>query len=257
VTLARVVEALKNPNMTEREITILPGWSLRDIGDYLEKEGLAKKDVFFDLVGESAVNYAGSSVAPPLLDYDFRVLDDKIKAVSYDGYLAPDTYRIYKDATVEDIVFRLMEERDAQFDDRMYADIERAGRSVYEVLTLASIVEREVRTPEDKAIVADIFWRRYDLNWALQADSTVHYAVNKKGNVFTTSEDRATLSPWNTYRYPGLPLGPISMPSLSSITATIYPNTNEYWYFLTTHEGEVQYAKTLEEHNANVQRYLR
>jgi len=122
---------------------------------------------------------------------------------------------------------------------------------------MASILEREVRSKDDKAIVSDLFWRRYNLNWALQADSTVHYAVRKKGDVFTTREDRDSVSPWNTYKYPGLPLGPISSPSLGSIMAAIYPEGNNYWYFLTDSDGAVHYAKNLDEHNQNVQKYLR
>jgi len=123
-------------------------------------------------------------------------------------------------------------------------------------LTLASIVEREVRGERDRKKVADIFWRRLDMNWALQADSTVHYAVGKTGNVFTSKEDRDSLSPWNTYKYPGLPLGPISNPDLESIMASIYPEPNEYYYFLTDEEGVVHYGKTLEEHNENRRKYL-
>jgi UPF0755 protein len=177
--------------------------------------------------------------------------------VSFEGYLAPDTYRIYEDATLEEMIEKLIAERDLQFTEEMYRDIERSGRTVYEVITMASIVEREVRTTESRKKVADIFWRRYDMNWALQADSTVHYVVGKNGSVFTTREDRASLSPWNTYKYPGLPLGPISNPSLDAILATIYPEPNDDWYFLTTDEGEVKYAKTIEQHNANVSAYLR
>jgi UPF0755 protein len=116
---------------------------------------------------------------------------------------------------------------------------------------MASLLEREVRSPADKKKVSDLFWRRYAMGWALQADSTVHYVHGKKGDVFTTSAERKIDSPWNTYKYPGLPIGPISTPSLNAIMAAIYPEKNEYWYFLTTPEGEVKYAKTLEEHNAN------
>ena len=82
-------------------------------------------------------------------------------------------------------------------------------------------------------------------------------AVDKQGDVFTTAEDRESNSPWNTYKYPGLPMGPISNPSLESIISAIYPEKNNYWYFLTTFDGEVKYAKNLDEHNANVYKYLR
>jgi UPF0755 protein len=213
----------------------------------------------YDIAGIPAVNYKtfNSIKEFPHLDIQSKLLADKPSFISYEGFLAPDTYRIFKNSTATDIVKKLIFERNSQFTDKMYEDVKKSDRTLFEVITMASIVEREVRGKEDKSIVADIFWRRYDMNWALQADSTVHYAVGKKGNVFTTKEDRDSMSEWNTYRWPGLPLGPISNPSLESIIATIYPTKNNNWYFLTATDGSVKYGKTLEEHNQNVFRYLR
>ena len=257
ITLARVVQALNNPSVNEQTITIIPGWSLRDIAQYFETQGIASSTDFYLTVGKPAYNYKVSADQAPVVESELKVLQDKPWYVSYEGYLAPDTYRIFRDASVGDIVEKLLNHREGQITPEMYLDIEKSGRTVFEVMTVASIVEREVRSAEDKAIVADIFWRRYDLNWALQADSTVHYAVGKDGDVFTTKEDRDSLSPWNTYKYPGLPIGPISVPSLETIQATIYPEANKNWYFLTDLDGGVHYAKTLEGHNTNVEKYLR
>ncbi|MFA4831369.1 MAG: endolytic transglycosylase MltG [Patescibacteria group bacterium] len=259
ITIARAAEALASPGLSERTITIIPGWTIRDIAQYLEREGIAPAEEITELVGWPAVNYKiANDIGKPTEIYNnVSVLRDKPRFVSLEGYLAPDTYRIYNDATIKDIIDKLINERDKQFTVRMYEDIKKAERNVHEVMTIASIVEREVRGAEDKKKAADIFWRRYDLNWALQADSTVHYAAGKIGDVFTTKEDRDSLSAWNTYRYPGLPPSPISNPSLESIMAAIYPEKNGYWYFATTFDGEVKYAKTLEEHNRNVQKYLR
>ncbi len=257
ITLARVAEALKHPSQSEREITIIPGWTLRDIATYFEKEGVASKKEFYDLVGEPAVNYK-TILDGPKVQFDLEVFSDKPKHVSFEGYFAPDTFRVFADASLKDIVKKIMQHRNSQFTEQMYEDIKKSNRTVFEVITIASLLEKEVRGEEDKKVVSDLFWRRYDSNWALQADSTVHYAVGTDGNVFTTKEDRESASPWNTYRYPGLPLGPISNPSVESITAAIYPKKNDYWYFLTTLDtGEVKYGKTLEQHNANVQKYLR
>ncbi|OGH90820.1 MAG: hypothetical protein A2479_01730 [Candidatus Magasanikbacteria bacterium RIFOXYC2_FULL_39_8] len=257
ITIARVANTLLLPGVGERTITIIPGWDLRDIAEYFEQEGIASSTEFYDVVGLPAYNYkAAGQYAPQPFD-DVLVLQDKSDYFGLEGYLSPDTFRVFKDASITDIVSKLVQHRDSQFTEEMYADIEASGRSVYEVITVASLLEREVRGEKNKKVVSDLFWRRYDLNWALQADSTVHYAVGKKGNVFTTKEDRDSLSPWNTYKYPGLPLGPISNPSFESIMAAMYPTPNDYWYFLTTPEGEVKYAKTLEEHNVNVNRYLR
>ena len=256
ITLARVAEALKQPGITERTITIIPGWDLRDIAENFEKEWIGTAGELYQVAGEPAKD--SRSQSKRMDQRPFVIMKDKPSYVSLEGYLAPNTYRIYKNATVEEIVDKLIKERGSQFSERMYEDIKKANRTVHEVLTMASILEREVRNKKDKTLVADIFWRRHDVNMGLQADSTVHYAVGKKGIVFTTKEDRDSMNAWNTYKYPGLPLGPISNPSIESILAAIYPEKNDYWYFLTTLDTrEVKYAKTLEGHNNNVQKYLR
>lgn len=258
ITLARVVAALKNPSVNERTITIIPGWDLRDIAEYFEKEGIASSTALYAVTGEPAYDYARVGAYAPQPFDDVRVLKDKTDYFGLEGYIAPDTYRVFKDASITDIVYKLVDERDLQFSEQMYTAIKASGRSVHEIMTMASILEREVRIKEDKTKVSDIFWKRHDAGMGLQADSTVHYAVGKEGELFTTPEDRDSLSPWNTYKYPGLPPGPICNPGLDSIMAAIYPEKNDYWYFLTTLDtGEVKYAKTLEEHNRNVQRYLR
>lgn len=258
VTVARVVAAFSNPLvLKEKEITIIPGWSLRDIAVYFEEQGLASQDVFFALVGEPAVRKNSEQVFNKLLTQDFKVLKSKPSGVSLEGYIAPDTYRIFVDTSPEDVIIKLVAHRDGQFTEQMYDDIKKSGRSVHEVLTMAGIIEREVRAKKDKAKVADLFWRRFEANWALQADSTVHYLSGKYGNVFTTKEDRDSLNLWNTYKYPGLPPGPISTPDIDSILAAIYPEANDDFYFITTLEGEVKYAEDLEGHNKNVQKYLR
>lgn len=250
ITLSRVVEALGEPGLSEESITIIPGWNIRDISGYLVGLGKFQASEVNKLLGLPAVKNKATK-----LDWDLKILQDKPDNVSYEGYLAPDTYRIYKNASLEDIIKKLMQEREDQITDEMWKDIGKSDRSFHEILTMASILESEARDSEDMKKIADIFWRRYDKNWALQADSTVHYAVNKSGNVFTTSDDRAIDSLWNTYKYPGLPPSPICNPSLEAIEAAIYPDKNNDWYFLTGKDGTVYYAETLEEHNTN-KKYL-
>ncbi len=251
ITLSRVAAVLSEPGVNEKTITILPGWDLRDIAAYLEEQNIGTEKEFFSVAGRPATQ----STSHKKLKAD--VLQDLKLTLSLEGYLAPETYRIYSDATVEDVVDRLVEHRDSQFTKKMYQDIKKQDRTVHEVMTIASLVEREVRGKKDRPKVADIFWRRYDANWGLQADSTVHYVFGKKGDVFTTAEDRSSKNPWNTYKHAGLPPGPISNPSIESIMAAIYPEKNSNWYFITTLEGEAKFAKTLEDHNKNVNKYLR
>jgi len=127
---------------------------------------------------------------------------------------------------------------------------------MHEMLTMASIIEREVRGDVDRKMISDLFWRRLDIGMALQADSTVNYVTGGK-NPSISFVDRDIDSPYNTYKYRGLPPGPISNPSLSSIEAAIYPEQNNYFFFLTDPAGKVYYGRTLGEQGANRALYLR
>jgi len=136
------------------------------------------------------------------------------------------------------------------------AEINRQKKTVHEILTLASILEKEVSTENDRKIVADIFYKRLEIGMALQADSTVNYASGKSVPR-ASGKDLETDSPYNTYKYKGLPPGPICNPSLSAIKAAIYPAKNDYWYFLTTPDGKVIYSKTHDEHVKAKAKYYR
>jgi len=244
ITLARVVETMSVPKISERTITIIPGWNLRDIAEYLEKENIGTKDNFYQLVGY-----------PPGVEEKVTI-SFKENLRSLEGYLAPETYRIYNDATMKDVVEKLINEREKQLTEEIKNDIAKSGRTIHDVIIMSSVVEREAMNPEDMAMVADIFWRRLEKNWALQSCATVNYVTGKK-TPGISAEDQQIDSPYNTYMYPGLPAGPICNPSLDAIKATIYPKKNDYWYFMTGNDGVMRYGKTLEEHNANVYKYLR
>lgn len=253
ITVPKILEALRGSGTSERSITIIPGWDLRDMDEYFGKQNITTSSEWYALVGEPA---KFTSVSSTFFE-EFPLLKSKPQNVSLEGYLAPETYRIFKNEKIEDVVKRLLAQRQKEFTIQMLEDIKSSNRTVHEVLTLASILEKEVKTPEDRKMVADLFLRRIKMGWGLQADSTIHYLSGREGDVFTKSKERQIDSLWNTYKYRDLPPGPISSPSISSILAAIYPQKNEYYYFLTTPTGEVKYAKTLQEHNANVNKYLR
>ncbi len=199
---------------------------------------------------------AAVGVQSPLATEAFVVAAQKPASVDLEGYLFPDTYRFFADATADDVAQKMVDTMDAQFTPDMRAELEKHGRTIHEALTVASIVEREVMDDADRATVADIFWRRLDAGMALQADSTVNY-VTGGTSPSVSDDDRRVDSPYNTYLYPGLPPGPISNPGLASLTATVFPEANGYWYFLTDADGAVHYARTNDEQNANKARYLR
>lgn len=239
------------PPRPEVTLTIIPGWNLRQVADYLVKQGFASStDDVYELIGKPAVDHRKLGISLPVIN-ESSVVSYKPGYVSYEGFLAPETYRVFKDASLLDIIKKLINQREKEMDAAMWEDVKNSGHNFFEILTMASLLEKEVQHLEDKAKVADILWRRYKNNWALQLDSSVHYAVGRSGDVFTTGKERETDSLWNTYKYPGLPLGPISNPGLDSIKAALNPEKNSYWYFLTGKDGAAYYGRTLEEHNFN------
>lgn len=245
------------PPKPELTVTIIPGWNLRQVADYLVKLGIASStDDVYKITGRPAVDYRTKGISLPVIN-ESSVVSYKPSYVSYEGFFAPETYRVFKDATLLDVLKKLINQRDKEMDAVMWEDVKNSGHGYFEILTMASLLEEEVQSPADKAKVADILWRRYQKNWALQLDSSVHYVVDKTGNVFTTNKDRSFDSLWNTYKYPGLPLGPIANPGLDSIKAALNPEKNAYWYFLTAKDGTVYYARTLEEQTVNKFKYLR
>ncbi|MDO8463428.1 MAG: endolytic transglycosylase MltG [bacterium] len=244
----------------ERTLTIIEGWNLRDIGHYLEIEGIAQAEELHELVGFPAMDYRNAEPAIPRpthnFDVEFPFLTERPEFVGFEGYLFPDTYRVFEDATVEDIVTKMLRHFDTQMTLVLREEIAASGRTLHQVVTMASIIEEEVADDAARPIVADILWKRRDQGWLLQADSTVNY-VTGKSDARTLFADHAVDSSFNTYRYAGLPRGPISNPGMASILAAIRPEPSPYWFFLTAPDGTMHYARTLDEHNANIRKYLR
>ncbi len=194
---------------------------------------------------------------------DLEIPEQELLRYAREGYMFPDTYLVPQDATAAAIVDMFTQNFDKKVTVQMREDAQKTGLSLKEVIILASVVEREGRTPEDRPIIAGILLNRLKANWPLQADATLQYALGYQAFEKTwwkkslTDGDKKIRSPYNTYTNPGLPPGPISNPGLESIKAVIYPKATDYWYYLHDPAGGVHYAKTLEEHNANVQTYLR
>lgn len=179
--------------------------------------------------------------------------DWAVASAGLEGYLFPDTYRFAVGASATEVISVLRENFDRRLEE--YAAEIGTIENLEELIILASIIEREVQTDEDMALVSDIFRKRLEVGMALQADSTVNYVTGNDTPAISL-EDRDIDSPYNTYEYAGLPPGPISNPGIASIIAANNPESNDYWYFLTTPEGEVIYAETFEEHVENKALYL-
>ena len=172
-----------------------------------------------------------------------------------EGYLFPDTYLLMPKATSQDVVL-LMEENFQRKIASLQTEITLFGKPVKDVITMASILEREARTTESRQMIAHILWTRLLLGIPLQVDASFLY-VNGKSTFDLTLDDLKIDSPYNTYRYRGLPPTPIANPGLDSIKAAITPIKNNYLYFLSDKDGVMHYARTFEEHVENKRKYLR
>ncbi|MFW6599636.1 endolytic transglycosylase MltG [Propionibacteriaceae bacterium Y2011] len=176
-------------------------------------------------------------------------------APNVEGFLFPNTYEIPEETTAADLLKQMVGQyNDVAAATSLEARADSLGVSPLELLTIASIVEREVNRAEDRPKVARVIFNRLSRDMPLQMDSTVHYAVNDYENTTTTDEQRANKSPYNTYVHKGLPPGPISAPGRSSIEAATSPEAGDWLFFVTVNldTGETRFADTLEEHNANV-----
>ncbi len=234
----------QGPTVQERTIQIIEGWNRKDIARYLEKEGVGRADDFLELT---------HTIEP---FSDIVLLSKKPHNLDMEGYLFPDTYRIFSNAKPQDIVRKMLTNLESKITAEMLSEMRSHDQTIHEALTLASIVEREVQADVDRALVADLLYRRLKLGMPLQVDSTISFITGKQNDRSSLS-DLQIDSPYNTYKYKGLPPGPIANPGLSSIRAVVYPKANEYLFFLTTFEGEVKYARTYEEHLENKRKYLK
>lgn len=174
-----------------------------------------------------------------------------------EGYLFPDTYLFPKTASASAVVTKMLSTFDVKISE-FKEGIVASQLSLEDIVTLASIVERETRTQAERGVVAGVLINRLDINMGLQADATVQYAVGTSENWWPilTKDNLATSSAYNTYRFRGLPPTPIASPGLSSLRAAIFPEESDYLYYLHDSKGQIYYARTLEEHNENVRKYL-
>lgn len=241
----------------ERVITILEGWGLKDMAEYFNDQRIIPGDNFLEIARNEIRNW--SPQGGPASGWETgkpEFLNDAPNSASLEGYLFPDTYRIFRDATAKDIIGKMLDNFDQKLTNQMRVEIMSQGKTIYEIITLASIVEKEVRTEEDMKIAAGLFLDRIKNGQPLQSDATLSYILDDKKPAHTTQET-AIDSPYNTYKYRGLPPGPISNPGLNAIKAAIYPTFTEYNYFLNRLDtGETIFSKTYEEHLRNKARYL-
>ena len=243
ISIQRLITTILNgPDSTDGSVTLVEGWDRQMMAQYLGKQNIIA-DEFLRLTGETG---AWATI------YDF--LADVPPTGTLEGFIFPDTYFINNDTSAEDLVIKTLNNFNQKIF-RFREEIIRQDKTFFEVVTLASIIEREVPNAADKKMIADIFIKRLEIGMALQSDATINF-ITGKGMTQPTYADLEIDSPYNTYKHAGLPPGPISSPGEDSIEAVLYPTANPYYFFLTSHEGEVIYSRTYEEHLQNKAIYL-
>lgn len=235
---------ISGPQNSQASITLLEGWDRRAMAKALDKNGLSG-DNFLE---------ATENIDEWKPYYDF--LADAPDDATLEGYIFPDTYFVDNYTTIDDFITKTLNNFDKKLTPELREDIAKQGKTIFEVVNLASIVEREVPSYADKKMIADIFLKRLDIYMGLQSDATINF-ITGKGTTQPSLEDLEIKSPYNTYMHRGLPPGPISSPGIDSIEAVVHPTSNPYYFFLTTDEGETIYSIDHEEHVMNKQKYLR
>jgi UPF0755 protein len=259
MNIPEIVEVLTKGEIipNQRKITVIEGWRIKDISQYLQENEIIPAEEF----ETAAENWSEK-------DYDYDFLKNLPEVAGLEGFLFPDTYFIYKDATAEDIIEKMLKNFDERLTEEMRQEIKRQNKSstfeeqkvldksIFEILTMASLIEKEVRSDEDRAIVSGIFYKRIEQGKPLESCATIAYILGEDKRQYSF-EDTRIESPYNTYLNKGLPPGPICSPGESAIKAAIWPKETEYNYFLSKENGETVFSKTIEEHNSAKAKWIK
>ncbi len=229
----------------EVQVRVIEGWSLKQIAEAVEAAG-GNKEAFFRSAGQMANGASFSSTWRE----KFVFLRELPKNRSLEGYLFPDTYRLWQDELPNSLIEKQLEVFEQRVGKRVVGSESAPLKTLDEVIILASIVEKEVHGEADRRRVAGVFLTRLREGMMLQSDATIQY-VTGSGRARSNAQDLALNSPFNTYQVKGLPPAPIGQPSLSSILAVLSPDVRGERYFLTDEAGTVYYARTFEQHKAN------
>jgi peptidoglycan lytic transglycosylase G len=239
-TPMEVVDRIARGDVFLRSITFREGLTIRQMAALYEEKGFGPADDFVKAASK-----------PDRI----RALDPQ--APDLEGYLFPNTYALPRRATAETLVDRMVVEFEKVLSPELRAQATARGLSMRELVTLASIVEKETGAAQERPLVSAVYTNRLRIGMSLQCDPTVIYALERAGN-YDGNIRRADLSidsPYNTYRYPGLPPGPIAAPGRASLEAAANPASVPYLYFVSRNDGSHVFASTLDEHTRNVRQF--
>ena len=237
----RVVKEDVISQIKTKNITIIEGWNKYDVAKYLSNE--------FNVEYNFVLDFIKSSYKKSSLIEKYKFLDDK-NIQDLEGYIYPDTYEVYENTNLEKIFDKIL----SNFENKVVKKYNLDNDKLYETLKIASLIEKEARFDNERPIISGIIYNRIENGMKLQIDATIVYFSKDNGNI---AEDKNIDNPYNTYTRLGLPIGAISNPSIKSIDAAVNPDKTDYLFYIHKSDGEAVFAKTLEEHNRNINLYLK
>ena len=237
LTVFQVVDKIAHGDVYGRTLTFREGLTIREMSQVYEEGKFGTRADF-----EAAARDVS------------RIRDLDSDAKDLEGYLFPETYTLRRNTPASALVDQMVALFEKTLTPEMREAIKARGVSLREVVTLASLVEKETAVPEERPLVAAVYWNRHRIGMPMQADPTVIFALQRAGRYDGNlrRDDLQFDSPYNTYRYPGLPPGPIAAPGKAALEAAVTPANVDYLYFVSKNDGSHVFARTLDEHNRNV-----
>ncbi len=235
-----VLDKLLNGEVVLHEITIPEGYTDEQIAQTLKAKGLLASARSFLALTHNETFIEGLDITAPSLE----------------GFLYPDTYKLSKGLTPQEIIKKMVGQFKLVYSPDLQERAAAMGMTMLQVVTLASMIEKETALPSEKFLISGVFHNRLKLRMRLQSDPTVIYALHITDDVITR-KDLRTKNPYNTYTHYGLPPGPICNPGKNSIVAALYPAAVKYLYFVANNDGSHEFTRTLREHNYYVHLYQR
>jgi UPF0755 protein len=221
------------------KVVVPEGSTIFKVGRILERAGLVSRETFLKAASDPGLTKALG-----------------VNGDTFEGYLFPETYHFAKGVTAQEIIEKMVAQFRSVFTPVWAERARNMGRTVHEVITLASVVEKETAKPEERPVIAAVFLNRLKRGMRLESDPTVIYGIRDfDGNL--TRKDLEIFTPYNTYQIAGLPAGPIASPGRASIEAVLYPSQEPFLYFVSKNDGSHHFSRTLSEHNTMVEKYQR
>ncbi|HLS07028.1 MAG TPA: endolytic transglycosylase MltG [Bacillota bacterium] len=248
LTLDEIIESLQTGKIIVEPtytVTIPEGKTIEEIAEIYADELPVTKDEFLEVLDDD--EYIESLIDDYSALLSEQILDDDIRT-PLEGYLFAATYSFYEENPTVETIVEYMLNKTVEVIQPLYEDIGERDLSIHEIITMASLIEKEAKTEDERQMISGIFYNRMKEGMMLQTDPTVLYALGEhKERVLY--EDLEVDSPYNTYKHKDLPVGPIANFGVNSLEAALYPEESDYLYFLHDYDGEIYYAKTLDEHN--------